>query len=358
MQPWNISVTHCCVNWGEAWEADIRRALAAVGWTVTSLGPTGSSTHVEEDHLEIASASKELSPTVLMDVLSQLGVHQVEYIDRDGDTFTTRSWSAVIDEHWWGRCTDPRALVAAVPRSAPDGSPTFKTYEGRRRKFWLCACAASRFCAQRFKGRAGPVFDVLERFADGKADGDELRAARDTHLANDPADPWPLTDPDWPYPYPFDDTPGYPGWAFWEDAESFGCAVVCEAFDELRQVPIRTSAAAPHFTPTDPDAFERLAAAARAALLPLVRDVLGNPYRPVKPEASWLAWNDGTVVKMAQAIYDDGRFDRMPLLADALEESGCAEPGILAHCRAAAPHVRGCWVIDFILSKDRSNSSL
>src|SRR5262245_26177385 len=162
MRPWEISVTHCCVPWGDAWEADVRRAFAAVGWTVTAMGPTGSSTHVEDDYLALASSSREFDPAALMDVLSQLGVHQVEYVERNGDTVTTRSWKAVIDEHWWDRCTDPRALVEAVPRSAPDGSPTFKNYEAWRRKFWLCACAVGRFCEQRFKGRAGPVFDVLE----------------------------------------------------------------------------------------------------------------------------------------------------------------------------------------------------
>jgi hypothetical protein len=57
---------------------------------------------------------------------------------------------------------------------------------------------------------------------------------------------------------------------------------------------------------------------------------------------SWLSWNDGTVVKMAQAIYDDRAFDRLPILADALEDAGCSDADILAHCRSEGPHVRGC----------------
>lgn len=36
----------------------------------------------------------------------------------------------------------------------------------------------------------------------------------------------------------------------------------------------------------------------------------------------WRIWNDSTVPRLAQAIYDDRRFDLMPMLADALEESG------------------------------------
>jgi hypothetical protein len=54
---------------------------------------------------------------------------------------------------------------------------------------------------------------------------------------------------------------------------------------------------------------------------------------------------------LAQAIYDDRAFDRLPILADALEEAGCDTADILAHCRGPGPHVRGCWVVDLILGK-------
>ena len=66
---------------------------------------------------------------------------------------------------------------------------------------------------------------------------------------------------------------------------------------------------------------------------------------------TWLAWRDGTILKLAQAIYDDRAFDRLPVLADALEEAGCHDADILAHCRAPGPHVRGCWVVDLLLGK-------
>ncbi len=149
----------------------------------------------------------------------------------------------------------------------------------------------------------------------------------------------------------------------------------------------------------------------------LLRDVFGNPYRPRKCECNygsgvpcencynrrdWLAWNDGCVKKLAQAIYDEREFGRMPLLADALEEAGCEDAAILGHLRSrrrcpkcggkgviktpgsnwgptmpcrevgtpnladwpsgvgcdgsgwldAGPHVRGCWVIDILLGKE------
>lgn len=47
----------------------------------------------------------------------------------------------------------------------------------------------------------------------------------------------------------------------------------------------------------------------------------------------WLAWKDGTVPKLAQVIYDERRWDLMPILADALEEAGCTKEVILRWCR-------------------------
>jgi hypothetical protein len=84
----------------------------------------------------------------------------------------------------------------------------------------------------------------------------------------------------------------------------------------------------------------------------MFRDIFGNPFRPVVLDPAWLAWNGGTVRKMAQAIYDDRAFDRLPILADALEEAGCANRDILDHCRSGGDHVRGCWVIDLLLGKE------
>lgn len=109
-----------------------------------------------------------------------------------------------------------------------------------------------------------------------------------------------------------------------------------------------------------------------------IRDIFGNPFRPVcwrdvtltHPASVWKPfveaaddgtaivlheslrdWNNGAIRHIAQAIYDDRRFEDMPILADALEEAGCAEPVILDHCRASGLHVRGCWLVDLILGK-------
>jgi hypothetical protein len=92
-------------------------------------------------------------------------------------------------------------------------------------------------------------------------------------------------------------------------------------------------------------------AEAQAAGASLLRDIF-NPFRSVTIDPVWLTWNDGTVVKMAQTIYDDRRFEDLPIWADALMKAGCQNEDILSHCRNGGPHVRGCWAVDLILGKE------
>jgi hypothetical protein len=83
----------------------------------------------------------------------------------------------------------------------------------------------------------------------------------------------------------------------------------------------------------------------------LLRDIFGNPFRPIALTPAWLTWHDGLLVSMARRMYDSRDFSDMPVLADALEEAGCDHADILAHCRQPGEHVRGCWVVDAILGK-------
>jgi hypothetical protein len=82
---------------------------------------------------------------------------------------------------------------------------------------------------------------------------------------------------------------------------------------------------------------------------PLLRCIFGNPFRPISFDPSW---RTPTALKLAQAIYDGRAFDRLPILADALEEAGCADAEVLGHCRGGGDHVRGCWVLDLVLGKE------
>jgi hypothetical protein len=91
-------------------------------------------------------------------------------------------------------------------------------------------------------------------------------------------------------------------------------------------------------------------APAQAALL---RDIVGAlAFRPLsRLIAAWLAWEGGTVPKLAASIYEERAFDRLPILADALEEAGCDAAELLTHLRGPGPHVRGCWAVDLVLGK-------
>jgi len=92
-------------------------------------------------------------------------------------------------------------------------------------------------------------------------------------------------------------------------------------------------------------------AAERARQADLLRDILGSPVRKPRIDAVWLRWNECTVERLAQGVYGEGRFGDLPVLADALEEAGCADEAILSHCRQPGEHVRGCWVIDLLTGR-------
>ncbi len=80
----------------------------------------------------------------------------------------------------------------------------------------------------------------------------------------------------------------------------------------------------------------------------ILRDVVGDPFAEVRWNENWYTED---VRRMARRIYDERRFNEVPLLADALEEAGRAVQSILAHCRDANDDVRGCWCLDSILGK-------
>jgi hypothetical protein len=204
-----------------------------------------------------------------------------------------------VTEADWLACTDdPYSML---------------NYLGKRvssRKARLLACACFRRKTPALKKWEQQIVDIAERFADGLASPEALQQAQDQSVGKSGV-AWVTMDMDY--------------WTAVEAARAAG-----EWRDESEQCS-------------------------------LVRDIFGNPYRPLPPKkgkrqwndklAVWLKWNDGTVVKLALSIYDDRVFDRLPILADALEEAGCSDSDILSHCRSGGEHVRGCWVVNLLLGK-------
>ncbi|WP_193788982.1 hypothetical protein, partial [Zavarzinella formosa] len=81
----------------------------------------------------------------------------------------------------------------------------------------------------------------------------------------------------------------------------------------------------------------------------LIREIFGDPSSHlVILEPAWLTFD---VRMIAAGAYEDQAFNRLPILADALQDAGCDNEDILSHLRAEGPHVRGCWALDLILGK-------
>jgi hypothetical protein len=87
----------------------------------------------------------------------------------------------------------------------------------------------------------------------------------------------------------------------------------------------------------------------RLAQCDLLRDLFDPLFWDLSVQPAWLS---PLVRSMAQAIYEEHRFEDLPILADALEESGCDYTIVLEHCRSEQPHARGCWLLDRLLAKE------
>jgi hypothetical protein len=261
-----------------------------------------------------------------------------------------------VTEAEWLHGTDPDPMLAFVLGRPAGGvaawfgrllarSPQQTPWRASARKVRLLACA----CCRRLRDVLGDerslrAVEVSESFADGRASPAELNAAfqagvsayRD--LAARPA-PVNLTT--------FEPPP--PGAAVYL-AESFAARAACFAADDPPDDAIASAVRAATLLATQREAGSRAAAAlGAAARVALLRDLFGNPFRPPTLDPDWLAWNGGLVPRLAAAIAEEGRFEDLPILADALEEAGCADAELLGHLRGPGPHVRGCWALDLLL---------
>jgi hypothetical protein len=209
----------------------------------------------------------------------------------------------------WRTCEDPRQLLNFLKRKTSD------------RKLRLFACACCNLYSSNFRDESEmQALEVAERYAEGLANEAEREEA--CHAV-------------------FENT--------MDEEGNFSCTVEAtapDAFVAARGVCHFAQNLAHFGQLTTRDIIEEL-----RPLAVLLHDVCGNPFRRFQVSPSWLCWNAGTVRRIAQALYEERAFDRMPILADALEDASCDNADILAHCRGPWPHVRGCWVVDLLLGK-------
>lgn len=232
---------------------------------------------------------------------------------------TEAEWIAVID---------PLLMFSSLQDRASERKARLLAVACCRRIWPLLSDARSRVAVL-----------VAERYADEQASLDELDSAyRDAYAAySDGSDAFYGIRNDIPVPH---------------SVAPHGAALGAARSQLLSIRVVPDSAAYSTFYPTSyphsHDEATRAIAPERAAQCVLIRDIFGNPFRDAVFNASWRTPN---VVGIAEGIYEDRAFDRMPILADALMDAGCFDEAILTHCRGAGPHTRGCWCVDACLGK-------
>ncbi len=222
-----------------------------------------------------------------------------------------------MTEAEWLTCRSPGTMLAHLC----DHGGAARRKEGRR-KLRLFACACCRLVWDRLtEDRDRQIVRLSEDFADGKGAPEELWQARRLclyrpgHIPPSVRAALSSTDPQ-------------PRKAARETMYLVCCAVASHGLG-----------------------YHERWQATSAAIADVLREVFGNPFRPVRGEKSWRTANDGAVVRLAQSIYDTRNVAELPVLLDALEDAGCADPTLLDHLRAPGPHPRGCWALDAVLAR-------
>jgi hypothetical protein len=261
-----------------------------------------------------------------------------------------------MTEQEWLASNSPGALMrlvslgffGVVDVAAPEiDRETLRTYAdglrtSRKRRLFGCACCR-RLWPLLSDQRVRAALETEERFLEGQATGDEVKAA---HRALSDVQRQ-LSDQIGPDEFrPPSARMDPAARTHFDVAEALlSCGPNTVVRDEVAAAAVRGGVSA-----TVEEEWGAQAA--------LVRDIFGNPFRPVAVAPGWLAWSGGTVARLAQAAHDERRLPsghldpgRLAVLADALEDAGCADEAILSHLRGLAPHVRGCWAVDLILGK-------
>lgn len=230
-----------------------------------------------------------------------------------------------MTETEWLAGADPATMLRQLGRRAS---------QRKRRLFGCASCGHIWELIADERSRA--AVQIAEQFADGLAGSAELTQARAAAkaVADEQAAP----------PYV----------AHWAAAACY-CAAMQNAGNAMKAWHSAASAAQMQTLAQrgrSPMAEENLAAtkAAWANELPRYAALLRDMFQlfPVRLDP---AWRTATVLAVATHIYEERKFENMPILADALEDGGCTSPDILNHCRQPGPHAKGCWCVDLILDK-------
>jgi hypothetical protein len=243
----------------------------------------------------------------------------------------------------WQSCTDPRALLEHLGGGASD----------RKLRLFACACCR-RIWHLLDDERSRRAVAVSERIADGlagDAEGEPAGAAAGA-TGDVTSGPWSAvawragTAAEWALPPPEDRWQLRAAWEYAAQALEGECLLAGGATQEMLDAwsaECAESGRVQGWTGADPD----------AVICDILRDLFHpDRFHQVRTDPAWIVRNDGAVQKLAEAVYEGRSFDRLPILADALEEAGCDDAELLGHLRGPGPHVRGCWALDLVRSVD------
>lgn len=197
--------------------------------------------------------------------------------------------------------------------------------EASRRKRRLLATAFARRTWSLLPKSCRKGIELAERFADGIGSVKEMIVAARRTLQR--AEMTSVARPE----------VGHASWSVYHALAPFSLPDHVEASHSSRRALILAGA----------DSREELVSQCNILL-----DAIGDAPHSRHLVEHWQAWNDACVARVASRIYDERRFDDMPILHDALLDAGCDEEQILAHCREPLLHERGCWVLDFLMGRE------
>jgi len=223
-----------------------------------------------------------------------------------------------MTEQEWLTCTNPEPMLEYLRGKVSD------------RKLRLFAVACCRHLLQQIPLHSWDqeAVEVAERYADGKSTAAELTAAANA------------TTPDWTAAFACADA------ASLEHAAVD--AAIYSADNAAHAVAEHVAFQADLYNENNPIFANGKNAECKHQSC-ILHDIFGNPFRPVTLDPAWLT---PTVKALAAAVYEERTFDRLPILADALEDADCSDADILSHCRQPGVHVRGCWALDLVLGKE------
>ena len=222
-----------------------------------------------------------------------------------------------MTEAKWLACTDPQKMLEFLRGKV----------SGRRLRLFAVACCRRTWDLLNDE-RYRKAVETSERFADGVATRQELR---DAHAF-------------------IDAICALAADGHFDDVVVYYClTAVCDATAEQPDFASSCCWNAHQAIYRQAEDRSGVAEAESGRQCDFLHDIFGNPFRPVTVEPRW---RTPGLVALARTIYEGRTFDRMPVLADALEEAGCSDTDILAHCREPGEHVRGCWVLDRLLGRE------